>query len=301
MKIEVIKDKLGLSMEHGVPYGSVQGFPYYVSLVAIDLFVKVPMMVFVFEKGLSKDDFKSIQKTVGMNMVRLDSVALQSNAVLVAFKHGVKVSDKHQTYLDNLANVFNHLGLKPLNHCPFCGKEDMDSHRIIKGVPVKLHDECAKSFYKNITEKIEEEEHSNAHIASSLFYALMGAIAGAIPTVISIVFFQYMLAILYALIPLGSFYGYKYGKAARKSWVPIYVSIISLIIVLGMNFGLYYSIAVAENFTFNEALQVEEFRRAFTGDLGISILFLGIGILISWKKMYTQTTSAIKKNFEGLK
>jgi hypothetical protein len=301
VKIEVIKDKLSLSMEHGVPYGSIQGFPYFVSLVPIDLFVKVPMMVFVFEKGLSKDDVKSIQKTAGMQMVRVDSVALQSNAVLVPFKHGVKNSDKHQTYLEKLGSMFKTLGLKPLNHCPFCGKEDTDSHRIIKGVPVKLHDACAKDFYKEITEKIEEQEHSGDHLAASLFYALMGAIAGAIPTVISIVVFQYMLAILYALIPLGSFYGYKYGKAARKSWVPIYVSVISLIIVLGMNYGLYYTIALAENFTFSEALEVEEFRRAFTSDLGISILFLGIGILISWRKMYTQTTAAIKKNFEGLK
>ncbi|MDY0294792.1 MAG: hypothetical protein RBQ71_03190 [Acholeplasmataceae bacterium] len=173
MKIEVIKDKLSLSMEHGVPYGSIQGFPYYVSLVPIDLFVKVPMMVFVFEKGLSKDDVKSIQKTAGIQMVRVDSVALQSNAVLVPFKRGVKNSDKHQSYLEKLGSMFKTLGLKPLNHCPFCGKEDMDSYRIIKGVPVKLHDDCAKNFYKEITEKIEEQEHSGDHLAASLFYALM--------------------------------------------------------------------------------------------------------------------------------
>lgn len=301
MKLEVIKEKLGLSMDHGVPSGSIHGYPYVVTLVSIDTFVKAPMMVFVFEKGLSKNDLKQIQKTVGLGMVRLESVALNSNAILVPLKYGAKVSDRHQAYLEKLANIFSNLGLKPLNHCPFCGLEDTDSHRIIKGVPVKLHDACAKNFYKDLTQKIEQEEQSSEHMGASLFYALVGAIAGAIPTVISIVVFQYMLAILYALIPLGSFYGYKYGKAARKSWVPIYVSLISLLIVLAMNFGLYYTIAATESFTFSDALQVEEFRRAFVSDLGISLLFLGIGIFISWRRMYMQTTSAIKKNFEGLK
>lgn len=301
MKLETIKDKMGLSMEHGIPYGKIKNYPFYAALISIDTFVKAPMMVFVFERALSKEELRKIQKTVGLKMVRIESVALQNNAIIVPFKYGIKLSDKHQVYLENLANTFDNLQLKPLNHCPFCGKEETDSHRIIKGIPIKVHDACAKDFYKELAEKIDEEEKSNDHLIPSLIYALLGAIAGAIPTVISIIGFQYMLAILYALIPLGSFYGYKYGGAARKSWVPIYVSLISLLIVLGMNFGLYYSIAVVEQISFAEALQFEEFKSAFFSDLGISTLFLGIGILISWRKMYKETTSAIKKDFEGLK
>jgi hypothetical protein len=45
---------------------------------------------------------------------------------------------------------------------------------------------------------------------------------------------------------------------------------------------------------------VDEFKRALLGDLGTSVLFLGIGIAIAWKKMYSQTTQAIKKDYEGL-
>lgn len=300
LKIEVIAEKLGLAMEHGVPTGSVQGFPYVMNMVSIDTFVKAPMMIFTFEKGLTKEDIKAIRKVSGMTMIRVESIALKSNSLFVLVKQGLKSSEKHIQFLEKLVQVFKERGLHPLNHCPFCGKEETDSFRMIKGVPVKLHDECAKKFYLEVATQVEREERSNENMGKSLVYAVLGAIIGTIPTLITIFAFQYMIALLYALIPLASFYGYKYGNAARKSWVPAFVSIISLIIVVGMNLGLYYTIAVAESVTFSEALMVDEFKRALLSDLGTSVLFLGIGIAIAWKKMYSQTTQAIKKDYEGL-
>lgn len=301
MKIEVVAEKLGLPLEHGIPTGSFNGFTYYVSNVSVDTFIKVPMMIFVFERKLQKEDIRHIQKASGMTQVRIESIALENNAVLLMYRYGLKTSEKHINYLGKMTDAFKELGLKNLNHCPFCGKEDTDSIKNIKGALVKVHDQCASSFYKQVSEHIEEQEHSNAHIGKSLVLALLGAAVGAIPTIITIFVFEYMFALLFALIPLASFYGYKYGGAPRKAWVPIAVSVFSLAIVFGMIYMLYQMIAAAEGFTFDQAMTVADFSAAFFKDLGTSVLFLVIGIWISWRQMYRQTTAAVKKNFEGLK
>lgn len=301
MKLDVLAQRFNMSMEQGVPVSTVNGYRVQVINFYVDAFVKVPMMCFVFEHTLSKDQIKSIQKTVGMTAIRIESVVLNNNAVIIPFRRGTKPSEKHDEYMRKVTQVFHDLGLRDLSHCPFCGKEDTDSTRVIKGVIVPVHDACAKELYQQITSHVEELEKSNKGMGKSIVFAIGGAVVGAIPTLISIIFFQYMLAILYALIPLASFYGYKYGGAPKKSYVPILISVISLLIVVVMMAWLYGSIAASEGFTFSEAMEIQEFSASFFSDLFTSVLFLAIGVFISWKQMYKQTTAAIKKDYQGLK
>lgn len=301
MKLDVLAQRFNMSMEQGVPVSTVNGYRVQVINFYVDAFVKVPMMCFVFEHTLSKDQIKSIQKTVGMTAIRIESVVLNNNAVIIPFRRGTKPSEKHDEYMRKVTQAFHDLGLRDLSHCPFCGKEDTDSTRVIKDVIVPVHDACAKELYQQITSHVEELEKSNKGMGKSIVFAIGGAVVGAIPTLISIIFFQYMLAILYALIPLASFYGYKYGGAPKKSYVPILISVISLLIVVVMMAWLYGSIAASEGFTFSEAMEIQEFSASFFSDLFTSVLFLAIGVFISWKQMYKQTTAAIKKDYQGLK
>jgi len=301
MKLDVLAQRFNMSMEQGVPVSTVNGYRVQVINFYVDAFVKVPMMCFVFEHTLSKDQIKSIQKAVGMTAIRIESVVLNNNAVIIPFRRGTKPSEKHDEYMRKVTQAFHDLGLRDLSHCPFCGKEDTDSTRVIKGVIVPVHDACAKELYQQITSHVEELEKSNKGMGKSIVFAIGGAVVGAIPTLISIIFFQYMLAILYALIPLASFYGYKYGGAPKKSYVPILISVISLLIVVVMMAWLYGSIAASEGFTFSEAMEIQEFSASFFSDLFTSVLFLAIGVFISWKQMYKQTTAAIKKDYQGLK
>lgn len=301
MKLDVLAQRFNMSMEQGVPVSTVNGYRVQVINFYVDAFVKVPMMCFVFEHTLSKDQIKSIQKAVGMTAIRIESVVLNNNAVIIPFRRGTKPSEKHDEYMRKVTQAFHDLGLRDLSHCPFCGKEDTDSTRVIKGVIVPVHDACAKELYQQITSHVEELEKSNKGMGKSIIFAIGGAVVGAIPTLISIIFFQYMLAILYALIPLASFYGYKYGGAPKKSYVPILISVISLLIVVVMMAWLYGSIAASEGFTFSEAMEIQEFSASFFSDLFTSVLFLAIGVFISWKQMYKQTTAAIKKDYQGLK
>lgn len=301
MKLDSLAARFSMSMEQGVPVSTVNGYRVQVIQFYVDAFVKVPMMCFVFERALSKDEIKTIQKAIGMTAIRVESVGLNNNAIIIPFRKGTKPSEKHDAYIKKVTDAYHALGLKDLAHCPFCGNEDSDSTRIIKGVIVPVHDACAKELYQQITSHVEELEKSNKGMGKSVLYAIIGAVVGAIPTFVSIVFFQYMLAILYALIPLASFYGYKYGGAPKKSYVPVMISIISLGIVVGMMVWLYASIAAAEGFTLGDAMAVQEFSASFYSDMLTSVLFLAIGVFISWRQMYKQTTAAIKKNYQNLK
>jgi len=301
MKLDIIAQRFNMPMEQGVPVSTINGYRVQVINFYVDAFVKVPMMCMMFERTLTKEEIKTIQKAVGMTAMRMESIVLNNNAIIFPFRRGTKPSEKHDEYMRKITDACHTLGLKDLAHCPFCGKEETDSTRIIKDVIVPVHDACAKELYQQITAHVEELEKSHKGMGKSIFFAIAGALVGAIPTLISIIFFQYMLAILYALIPLASFYGYKYGGAPKKSYIPVVISVISLGIVIGMMVWLYNSIAAAEGFTFSEAMGVQEFSSSFYSDLFTSILFLGVGILISWRQMYKQTTAAIKKNYQGLK
>lgn len=301
MKLEVLADKFGFSMEQGIPTGNMSGYPFFIVNYQVDTFVKTPMFMFVFERKITKMEKVEIQKVSKLMMIRYESVALEDNTVVVPFRFGFKPSEKHDRYFEKLTNTFKALNLSPLHHCPICGKEDTDVTRIIQGCIVKVHSNCVQDFKKNFSVQIEKLEQSRDHLGKSLIYAFLGALIGAIPTLISIFAFQYMFAVLYALIPLASFYGYKRGGAVRKNFVPFAVTLISVMIVFLMDYMLYVLIAAAENVTFSEAMNIPDFSSSFMKDLLMSMAFLFIGVAISWRQMKKQTTGEINKRFEGLK
>ena len=63
----------------------------------------------------------------------------------------------------------------------------------------------------------------------------------------------------------------------------------------------YIDAAQINDYTFAEALQVDEFRSAFIKDVGMTLLFTGIAVAVSWKSIFKQTHGQIKKDIEDLK
>lgn len=119
MKLDVLAQRFNMSMEQGVPFSQVDGYRVQVINFYVDAFVKVPMMCFVFERTLGKDEIKSIQKVVSMTAIRIETVVLNNNAVIIPFKRGTKLSEKHDEYMHKVTQAFHDLGLRDLSHCPF--------------------------------------------------------------------------------------------------------------------------------------------------------------------------------------
>lgn len=300
MKIEKMATLLNMKENQGVFEGSYRGYTFHLIQYYTDAITRILALQFVFDHQLTKEEFKAISKAQGAPIARLESVALQQNAVVLPLLYKSTKPEKLDAYLMKITDAMSTLHLKNLEHCPFCGKEDTDAKRVIKGSIVHVHEQCAKDFYEKVIERVEAEEKSVANLPKSLLFAVFGAIVGLIPTFISVLFFNYMLAILYALIPLAAFYGFKKGGAAKNGYVPYLIAGISLVVALLFIVWIYNTGAAELGMSFSEMLEVPENRSEFFGDLGTSALFTGIGVLIVWKSMSQQTNAQIKKDLSGL-
>ncbi|MDO9629801.1 MAG: hypothetical protein Q7I99_07850 [Acholeplasmataceae bacterium] len=301
MKIEQIGQKLGLNSFHDVPKGNVSGFDYYVTLVNIDLLVKMNFIVFVFNKKLTKYEKTAISKAQGLPIMRIESIGLQENAVMLPLKYGFKRLEKHQKHLDKLAALFTRLELKNLSHCPFCGNEDNDTYGKLKGIPIAVHKACVDGYVEQVETHVETTAKTVKNLPKSILFAILGAIIGLIPTILTLSIFSTYFALLFALIPLCSFYGYKKGNGPRAAYVPVIITVISMIIAPTFIVLMYMMVADYEQVTLSTLLGDPEMMSSFQYDLGISVLFIAIGVLIAWKNIYKQTHAQVKKDLKELK
>ncbi|PKK96999.1 MAG: hypothetical protein CVV58_03460 [Tenericutes bacterium HGW-Tenericutes-3] len=298
MKLETIAEKFGLQMTDNAIIGRQDGFDYSIIEYRYDPMIKQFCIIIALDKKISKETFKKVRKVVGIPIPKIESVGLIDNAIIFPLK-SYKNIEKNTDRLSKLIVVLKEDGYSNLNHCPFCGNEDVDSSRVIKGVKVGVHEACAKAFVEKANTYIEREAKSTKHLMKSIIFAIIGAIVGIIPTAIAFEI-GYMFGILYALIPLASFYGYKVGGGPKAAYVPIIISVVSIIVAPAYVLFLYKLIGDFNYGSFSIAMSDSEFTTALFSDLGMSVLFVLIGIYISWRSIYNQTHGKIKKELKAL-
>jgi hypothetical protein len=111
---------------------------------------------------------------------------------------------------------------------------------------------------------------------------------------------DYIYALLFSLIPLCAFWGYKLGHAPRKTYMIFIVIGISVLMVGGLELLMYSIIAAANGFlSLAECLSLPQNMSLFLKDIAMAYLFLGIGIWISWAYI-SKTTDKELKNAQGL-
>lgn len=299
MKLDKMAEKLGFQQKSGVFSRVYNG--YEVNLVAYKLpgaYVPMPMLLIVFSKSIDKDTFKKFGKVSGIRVFIKESVALKDNAILAypSFKN----QEKFDAFLEQKTKIFKELNLGQFDYCPYCGKEDTDSTRIIKGALVHVHDACVKDFVEKVNTHLNTVGNSKEHLIKSTIYAILGGIIGLIPSIIILYAIGFYSAWLFILIPFAAFYGYKKGGAQRGSFVMILIAAISLILGPSFMLFVYYNLSVYLEVTFSEMLADPEIAGGFTQDMILSVVFTLIAIWASWKSIYKQTHGQIKKDIQEL-
>jgi hypothetical protein len=300
MKIELIAETLGFKPNNGTFTRTFSG--YEASLVMYKIpssYVKLPMILFAFSKMIDKESMKKIAKVSRFKGAIKESVALRENAILTKARFGKR--EQFEAHIEKLISVFQELNLKTLDYCPYCGNEDTDSIRVIKGAPIHVHDECVKNFVKNVTTHLETVGSSKNKLLKSVLFAIVGGFLGLLPSIIILSITGFYSAWLFLIIPYAAFSGFKKGGAQPGSYVMFIITAISFILAPGFMLYAYIDAAQINDYTFAEALQVDEFRSAFIKDVGMTLLFTGIAVAVSWKSIFKQTHGQIKKDIEDLK
>lgn len=178
--------------------------------------------------------------------------------------------------------------LLPPDRCPICSKRGCDAFALYGESYQPMHAQCADDLiaYKN-----------SGQLKGSYFTGLLGGIAGgligAVPSIATIYFYESIWSLLYALIPLSVYQGYKLcgGKLDRVSiGINLTLSLLDIYViqcaVIVLSLMKAYELSLYE--AARELLSVAA-RSAFWIDVTeasyASFFFLALGLLIAWNRI----------------
>lgn len=226
-------------------------------------------------------------------------------AVSVTMKDQQAEQD-YDTVVRELTAAFRQKGIRPAKTCPFCKQGDCDvlvAHGVtgqgmIGYVPAHRH--CVDNMAAQTVDKAQKNEENGNYI-TGVIGAILGAIVGTLPSLFTILAMEKIYAVLFALIPLCIYGGYKLLKGKMNKFVIALTVILSIlsIILLNMEELLYYlvhdyGLAFGEAFTFlGEIVGDGQFWAELLPSNIMAFVFIGLGILIAWGQISKTGASEI--------
>lgn len=181
--------------------------------------------------------------------------------------------------------------------CPLCRKKDCDALALVNGY-VPVHRACCQQGAYDTVTKAELNQIQGSYV-TGLVGALLGAFVGSIPSILTIWFLERIWALLYALIPLCAYWGYKLLRGKRTQGSVVLVIIASVLALFAMeqvyfymlivdNWGIWPSIFATIPFYF-ELMSPGE----IASDMAMSFLFLALGIWIVSRQINTTSQDEV--------
>lgn len=199
---------------------------------------------------------------------------------------------KCQGVIENFVKLLKEKNFVATNKCVFCGQEAEFGG--VNGVYQPMHIECKEKFKQETLAALENvEKAGKGNLPISIFLAILGGVVGLIPSIILLFAFQYMLALLFALVPIGALFAYKLGKAPVNNTARTIIIIISFVLNVGVMAGFYLLASLV--YEGGQASFFEEFGGDVFKDIMITFLFTVIGIFIVWRYISNTTTNAKKE------
>lgn len=196
--------------------------------------------------------------------------------------------------LDAAVQSFREGMLGVSDTCPVCNGTGCDALALLGGY-VPVHEHCVRNQTQSAIAKAQHNEAAGNYL-TGFIGALLGGLVGAIPNVLAAVLLERVFSLLYALIPIAAYQGYKLfnGKLNKAAFISTLVS--SVINLFSVEFLTLYVIAsMAYEDLLTPGFAVELFvtfllNGNLTADLAQSALFLALGLWFSWS-IITNTSS----------
>lgn len=273
---------------------------YYFSIIPIQGNYNGQGALFVFPNEVSKEMRKTVQKQL-KTPVLFKKHKIKNDALLIylpmkLFSNKDKYEEKVNSIITQAVATFKTNLLRQTQNCDICKapfeSEEEKMFHVWQDSYVPSHEACLGREINKVKESIRLEDTRSNYLIVSIIFSMIGAVIGIIPMVLGVFYMDTYYALFYALIPVGAFYGYKLGKAPMKNYMLYLIIIISVIVVVVFQFLYWSIIAMSFDLTLAQVLRSVDGRNGFLRDLMISLVFLGIGIYLSWR--YISNTNANK-------
>lgn len=284
MKIEAFMAYMHVNEKHE---GSMNGFDFYMTWIKQD-FISYPVVHFRFEEMITNDMVKSFKPFIKhWGNVTVDPCGYVIHVLCTNLMGNVKEEkmNKFIEAMNQLTDHFKSIPLTNLTHCVICRQEKeelLESHMVNDNL-LPVHKTCYDEFKNYHINEVLKDEANTKNYPKSIAFAILGAVVGYLPFLLITVFAGVMLGLLFLLIPLASYYGYKLGKAPlnKKSTIVIMASSI-VVIFLGI---LAYLLLAQKALDTSFANTVV----ACIGDILFCLIFGILGVVFSYRTITKDT------------
>ncbi|MCL2587861.1 MAG: hypothetical protein FWD84_00450, partial [Oscillospiraceae bacterium] len=184
-------------------------------------------------------------------------------------------------------------GVTPPTGCALCGQGGSDMLAHCDDRLTFVHMSCLQTWKESEQQRLELKEQNSGHLRGVLG-GLVGGIVGAVPALIALNFFNFYVSILFALIPLGIYFGWKILGGKLSKVTTVFTILYTLVVAFAVEFFDTWLIArsMIPDFMLLEVMDLyldpDFFSEHLLIPLGTALVFSGIGIFCAWR-MITKT------------
>ena len=198
-------------------------------------------------------------------------------------------ADQFETALNAIADALRGRDVSPASTCAVCGKEHPDSLCLIGGYQ-PVHAACVQDMTETTKQAAEENERKGSYV-TGFIGGVLGVLVGLVPSLLSILLFDRIYTVLFALVPLCAMWGYRRLNGKRSSASIVIIILLSLagvvlleFLAVTISFKQEYGMTLlpAMRFTLNYLFTSVGVGVMLQESL-TELLFMAIGIFIAWR------------------
>ena len=197
-------------------------------------------------------------------------------------------TDQFEAALNAIVDALRQKDVPPANTCAVCGREHPDSLCLIGGYQ-PVHAACVNTMTETTKQAAEENERKGSYL-TGFIGGVLGVLVGLVPSLLSILLFDRIYTVLFALVPLCAMWGYRKLNGKRSGASIVIIILLSLAGVVLLEFlavtisfkqELGMTLLPAMRFTLNYLFSSVGVGVMLQESLA-ELLFMAIGIFIAW-------------------
>jgi hypothetical protein len=191
--------------------------------------------------------------------------------------------------LPQLETALSEVGIVPDAACPFCEKPDGNAVAHINGRLALAHLDCLQTWRDEQLERVEHNRY-NQGSGRGIIGGLVGGLVGALPALAAMQFLGYFVGILFALIPIGIYYGWKLFGGRLSGLTTIFTIVYTAVVAVATDVvdswlilrDIFPEYDITLMDTIEAYLDPELFQELFMRSTLTALFFAGIGIFVAW-------------------
>lgn len=265
----------------GLVYGVLEEYPVAVAYNSATRFA--------LNISVETSDLKEKMKALNKENKKLRFTRAKDGVSVYIQVGNREPEDDYRAQTGEVLSILRRVGVRPASVCTLCKQGGCDA--LIGGgfYYAPVHRRCVDEK-ENKTVVAAERNEADGNYITGVIGAILGAFVGVIPSLITSLFMERIYSLLFALIPLCIYGGYKLFKGKMNKFVIVLSVVLSVLSVFLLEMEvIVFGIMNEYGVTFSESCAVlaiackePDFWGAVLTDCIVPFIFVALGIFIAW-------------------